>query len=211
MKPENVLIGEDGSLKVIDFGLAKIHDVGTTIGNHTQAVGTPFYMAPEVFDSSPSIDENGVMGSNGAKWGYGKSVDIFSYGIIACQMATGKSEPYDNVGRLTQASIHKFLESVRKGRRPSMDGIPPLLKDLIQKCVHKIPKARCSVQEIGDHLELPGLFDPNYKFPPLVRSDSSAIYSRDSSVGSGKSDPSDGERTRSSFSRGLSGMSRGDD
>ena len=44
LKPDNLLFDERGNLKIIDFGLAREHDVSTSAGNFTQAVGTPYYM-----------------------------------------------------------------------------------------------------------------------------------------------------------------------
>ena len=44
LKPDNILFDNNGNLKIIDFGLAREHDVSTSVGNFTQAVGTPYYM-----------------------------------------------------------------------------------------------------------------------------------------------------------------------
>ena len=44
IKPDNLLFDKDDNLKIIDFGLAREHNVEATVGNFTQAVGTPFYM-----------------------------------------------------------------------------------------------------------------------------------------------------------------------
>ena len=47
IKPENIMYGADGEVKLIDFGISK-----TVSGKHTQLTtiaGTPYYMAPEIF------------------------------------------------------------------------------------------------------------------------------------------------------------------
>ena len=111
------------------------------------------HRAPEVFNKP------GKKGTR--RSGYGKAADIYSWGIIAWQIVTRKPTPYAEVSLSGEGSMFGFLETVRKGRRPPMDGISPLLRELIEKCVHPIPSMRCSAEDIGQHLDLPGLFDTN--------------------------------------------------
>ncbi len=75
LKPENVLIGCDGHIRLGDFGFAKkIHKEKTyTI------CGTPEYMAPEVLN----------------KEGYDESVDWWALGVIIFEMLVGYSPFYD--------------------------------------------------------------------------------------------------------------------
>jgi serine/threonine protein kinase len=73
LKPANILFDQEDNLKVIDFGLARENDSGASIGNFTQAVGTPFYMAPEVFQNVS------MMGGASKSNGYGKAADIYSW------------------------------------------------------------------------------------------------------------------------------------
>lgn len=83
IKPENVMIRRDGFAKVLDFGLAQLRPsaaagasllsagafetVGAVVG------GTPAYMSPEQIDGGP-VDARG---------------DIFSFGVLLCELATG--------------------------------------------------------------------------------------------------------------------------
>lgn len=79
LKPENVLIRRDGTVKVLDFGLARDITPGNTITAPGFAVGTPYYMSPEQSQRKP-LDGR---------------TDIYALGIIAFEMAAGK-KPFDS-------------------------------------------------------------------------------------------------------------------
>jgi serine/threonine protein kinase len=72
MKPENILIDKEGHIKLIDFGFAKkLHSIHKD-RTYTNC-GTPGYAAPEV-----------MLGS-----GYSYKADIWSFGILICEMMGG--------------------------------------------------------------------------------------------------------------------------
>jgi cGMP-dependent protein kinase len=81
LKPENVMVDEEGYPKLIDFGTAKI------VANRTYTViGTPHYMAPEV-----------ILGK-----GYNTTVDFYGIGVLLYEFISGKvpfgeseEDPYD--------------------------------------------------------------------------------------------------------------------
>lgn len=76
MKPENVLIGDDGRVKVADFGLVRAVD---TVTNTTGAVlGTVSYLAPEQIDSGTADPR----------------VDVYACGIVLYEMLTGDQPHY---------------------------------------------------------------------------------------------------------------------
>jgi len=75
LKPENILIEEGDSVKVIDFGTAQTFTSDKGMHN---ILGTPYYMAPEIF----------------AKSGYNEKCDIWSVGVIMYILLTGRPPFY---------------------------------------------------------------------------------------------------------------------
>jgi len=74
LKPENVLLDRD-TIKVVDFGLAGVRDLAPVAPD--ELVGTPAYMAPELADPGAAATMH-------------PSADIFSFGVLAHQLLTGR-------------------------------------------------------------------------------------------------------------------------
>ena len=90
LKPENILMTEDGEVKVIDFGIARLHDE-VKKGKSSKIIGTPTYMSPEQKEDPASISF---------------ASDIYALGIIAYELF---------IGKLSFGVIH--LSQVPKGLR----------------------------------------------------------------------------------------------
>ncbi len=76
MKPQNILLGADGCVKLCDFGFARAMSSRTKV--LTSIKGTPLYMAPELVKEQP----------------YNHTVDLWSLGIILYELATGRPPFY---------------------------------------------------------------------------------------------------------------------
>jgi eukaryotic-like serine/threonine-protein kinase len=74
LKPQNIMFRADGSLGILDFGIAKIASEETQLTEHGQVFGTPYYMSPEQ-GTGKILD--------------GRS-DLYSLGVIFYEMLTGK-------------------------------------------------------------------------------------------------------------------------
>lgn len=75
LKPENILIAEDGEAKVIDFGIAQLHEEGKQPSKTLPLIGTPSYMSPEQKEDPSHVSF---------------ASDIFSLGIITYELVLGK-------------------------------------------------------------------------------------------------------------------------
>lgn len=122
IKPSNIIIQEDGHIKIMDFGIARIISESKQTG---APMGTPAYMSPEQIYGNP-VDNRS---------------DIYSIGVLIHNMLTGKA-PYDST-RLTEQEIKR---SVVKEDLPRMIDFYPYISDKIQKVVdkatQKAPEAR---------------------------------------------------------------------
>jgi serine/threonine-protein kinase len=135
LKPANVLLTEDGTPKVTDFGLAKrLDEAGQT---QTGAVlGTPNYMAPEQ-----------AMGDGRA---VGPHTDVHALGAILYELLTGRP-PFAGATLLETLDQVRAQEPPPPGRlRP---GLPRDLETICRKCLEKEPARRYeSAQALADDL-----------------------------------------------------------
>ncbi len=138
LKPENVRLTLDGQLKILDFGLAKLTrpatDSRTTESDISAVAGTLSYMSPEQA-------RGGVVG---------ESADLYSFGVVLYEMATGQ-HPFTELdpSRLLAAILHRApVPPTMLNRKISKE-----LERIILKCLEKEPKNRYqSAKEVGADL-----------------------------------------------------------
>ena len=146
LKPDNIMVGPDGRVKVLDFGLAKVSDKATADSGASSLptrmnteegtiLGTVAYMAPEQAEGKPADARS----------------DIFSLGIVLYEMATGERPFKGDTG----ASI---VSSILRDTPPDISGLnrrlPRHLGRIIRRCLAKEPMRRYQVAlEVRNELE----------------------------------------------------------
>jgi predicted Ser/Thr protein kinase len=123
VKPSNLMVLRDGTLKLTDFGIAKDLDV-TALTEANCTVGTASYMSPEQCKGERNISHRS---------------DLYSLGIVLYELLTGK-KPFE-----ADSVMDMFLMHVKgKFERPSrlvMD-VPPWLDTLVCQLLEKKPEKR---------------------------------------------------------------------
>ena len=126
IKPNNVLLNEDGTVKVMDFGLAKVIQEGGTQNTVTHAAaGTLYYMSPEQVKGLKNVD---------------KRSDIYSLGMTLYEMLAGRT-PFEK-----GESEFVIQKQIVEGKIPPPTKYNPLIpKELVKvimKAIDKEPEKR---------------------------------------------------------------------
>ncbi len=141
IKPQNVMILSDGSIKVMDFGIAKFaREEGLT--TTAQAIGSVHYISPEQARSDTTDEKS----------------DIYSVGIVLYEMLTGQ-KPFDNSNPVSVALMH--MQTKARSPREINPEIPRGLEEIILKAIEKDPadryhKALSMIDDIERFKQFPG-------------------------------------------------------
>ncbi len=137
MKPANVLLAGDGTLKITDFGLAKQIDTEDSGQTGTEAIlGTPTYMAPEQ--------------AAGMTREVGPAADIYALGAMLYEMLTGRP-PFRGKTIMDTLQQVQFVEPVQPRRL--QPNAPLDLQTICLKCLNKEPEKRyVSAEALADDL-----------------------------------------------------------
>jgi serine/threonine-protein kinase len=123
VKPENVIVREDGTVKIADFGLARAVSSMTATSTTGVLLGTAAYLSPEQV-------ERGIADARS---------DVYAAGLVLFEMLTGrKAMPGDNAIQVAYSHVHHGVP------RPSevSDGIPESLEEVVAAATSRDPDER---------------------------------------------------------------------
>ena len=146
LKPENILIQADGTVKLVDFGIALLQGARRlTFRRLSTNVGTPDYMAPEQ-----------VQGERGDA-----RTDVYALGVMLYEMLTGEV-PYQGDSPLSVMSQRVSTDAPFVGRKRS--DLPPQLEAVVWRALRREPAERyASMAALRDDLtDLESVQIPQY-------------------------------------------------
>jgi serine/threonine protein kinase len=117
LKPANILIDKQGRPQIADLGSIRFCDLGLTL---TSQVGTPLYMAPEMYEGA----------------GYTGAIDVYAFGLILFEILVG-------VPVFAPTNPANLMAKVLGGERPSLpESMHPTVRTIIKRCWAVDPELR---------------------------------------------------------------------
>ena len=118
IKPANIRILEDGTTKIMDFGIARLAQQESGLTKTGMTVGTAAYLAPEQVRGAP-VDLR---------------TDVFSYGVMAYELLTGE-RPFQ--GEQISTVIYQLLNHEPKPIAELWPAAPPDMVAVVDRCLKK--------------------------------------------------------------------------
>ena len=128
LKPENVLIDQNGHIKLTDFGLAKVVEDGDLNGSTKTFCGTNEYLAPEIVKREL----------------YTYAIDWWALGILTYELMFGQTPFYDK-------SKHKMYNRIINDEPFFPPETDPEAVDFVKRLLRKDPKKRAKLKDIKSH------------------------------------------------------------
>src|SRR4051794_9679807 len=119
VKPANVLLGEDGRVRVGDFGVARVAE-GTSQPLSATVAGTPRYMSPEQARGRPTSP----------------ATDVYSAGVVLYEMLTGEP-PF-----MESSVVELGLRHLQDPPPPLAEDVPGELRAIVERAMAKPPSQR---------------------------------------------------------------------
>lgn len=141
LKPANILLHDDGTVLVTDFGLARVlnHASTLTVG---MSVGTPYYMSPEQITGETVTF----------------ATDVYAFGVIMYRLFTGQlpftgDSPESKGGTPTARITYEHVHAPPRSLRELNPGLGLAVEEVVLQCLKKQPQSRFdSIGQVYDAL-----------------------------------------------------------
>jgi len=145
IKPDNIMLNTDGTVKIVDFSVAIVIDLNKVEGNKAlfesaiipglQSEGTPAYQAP---------DSQNISGHDILTCPHAMKADIWSLGIVLYVMTIGRFPFKGN-------NMVQLFENISSGKYDIPDWVENNLRNLLTNIININPENRYSLEEIKRH------------------------------------------------------------
>jgi Tol biopolymer transport system component len=144
LKPANIKLRPDGTVKVLDFGLAKL---ASPVGSF-ERIETGATRSSQLTDTTPAATEMGLVLGTTAYMSpeqatgqpIDKRTDIWSFGVVVCEMLTAR-RPFE--GENLAGTVASILS-----KEPALNDVPMPARRLLARCLEKDPRKR--LRDIGE-------------------------------------------------------------
>jgi tetratricopeptide (TPR) repeat protein len=146
IKPANVLLAEDGTPRLTDFGLVRMAGETDPLTKTGSVIGTYAYLSPEAIEGNPPDAR----------------MDIWAYGVLLYEMLAGR-RPFESDAPATM--IYQILQAPVPDIREFRPDVPKGIISLLNELLEKDPQKRIgSIRHVGARLEdVIGTFDPQVR------------------------------------------------
>lgn len=135
LKPANIFITDHNTIKLLDFGIARLEQANFNLTTENELLGTPYYMSPEQ-NAREAMDHRS---------------DIYSFGVLAFELVT-KQRPYQSNSQFDLTLKH--LAGEIPSARELCNEVPKWLDAVIATCMQKSREKRYdSMEEVLNYLE----------------------------------------------------------
>ena len=126
LKPSNIIVSRDGTVKILDFGIAKAAEISSDVTSPGMTKGTPAYMSPEQLDGD-EVDRRS---------------DLFALGLVLYEIATGRRFFAAGSPMAVFMAVYKVEERLAEETFAEVEAVVPGLGAVLRRCLRADPGAR---------------------------------------------------------------------